>query len=33
VGGEKGHVQVLSRHADSFIKIVTGDGREKIVRP
>ena len=33
LGGEKGHVQLLSRDSDSFVKIVTGDGREKTIRP
>lgn len=33
VGGEKGHVQVLARNSDSFVKIVTGDGREKTIKP
>jgi hypothetical protein len=33
LGGERGHTQLLSRRADPFIKIVTGDGRERTVRP
>jgi hypothetical protein len=33
LGGERGHTQLLSRRADPFIKIVTGDGRERTVKP
>lgn len=33
LGGEKSHVQVLSRGSDSFVKIVTKDGREKTIEP
>jgi hypothetical protein len=33
LGGEKGHVQLLARDSDSFVKIVTGDGREKTIKP
>ena len=33
VGGEKAHVQILSRNADSFVKVATGDGREKTIKP
>jgi hypothetical protein len=33
LGGEKGHVQVLSRGSDPFVEIVTKDGREKTIKP
>ncbi|HEV3217001.1 MAG TPA: hypothetical protein VGZ27_14820 [Vicinamibacterales bacterium] len=33
LGGEKGYTQLLSRTSDPFIKIVTKDGREQLVRP
>lgn len=33
LGGEKGHVQILSRSVDPFVKIVTKDGREKTLQP
>jgi hypothetical protein len=33
LGGKKGHVQILSRGADPFVKIVTKDGREKTFQP
>ena len=33
LGGERGHTQLLSRRGDPFIKIVTGDGRERTVKP
>jgi hypothetical protein len=33
LGGERGHTQLLSRRADPFMKIVTGDGRERTIKP
>jgi hypothetical protein len=33
LGGEKGHVQILSRGSDPSVKIVTKDGREKTLQP
>jgi hypothetical protein len=33
LGGEKGYTQLLSRGADPFIKIVTKEGRETMIKP
>jgi hypothetical protein len=33
LGGEKGYTQLLSRGADPFIKIVTKNGRQRIIKP
>ena len=33
LGGEKGYTQLLSRGTDPFIKIVTKDGREQMIKP
>jgi hypothetical protein len=34
LGGEMGYIQLLSRSAeDPFVKIVTKDGRERVVKP
>ena len=33
LGGEKGHVQLLSRGMDPFLTIVTNDGRERTIKP
>jgi len=33
LGGDKGHVQLLSRGMGPFIKIVTEDGRERTITP
>ena len=33
LGGDKGHTQLLSRGTDPFIKIVTKDGRERMIKP
>jgi hypothetical protein len=34
LGGEKGYVQILSRAKDDpFVKIVTKDGREQVLKP
>lgn len=33
LGGEKGYTQLLSRGSEPFIKIVTGDGRERTIKP
>ena len=34
LGGDKGYIQLLSRGVeDPFIKIVTKDGREKLIKP
>jgi hypothetical protein len=33
LGGEAGYVQILSRGASPFLKIVSKDGREHIIKP
>ena len=33
LAGEKGYTQLLSRGTDPFIKIVTKDGRERMIKP
>jgi hypothetical protein len=33
LGGESGYIQTLSRKAKPFVKIVTKDGRERVLEP
>ncbi|HKH94364.1 MAG TPA: hypothetical protein VKA54_21340 [Gemmatimonadaceae bacterium] len=33
LGGEKGYVQILSRGTDPYLKIVTGGGQERLIKP
>lgn len=33
LGGEKGYVQILSRGQNPFVKIVTGGGAERVIKP
>ncbi len=33
LGGESGYVQILSRGANPFIKIVPKDGQEQVIKP
>jgi hypothetical protein len=33
LGGEAGYVQILSRRASPFLKIVNKDGREQMIKP
>lgn len=33
LGGEKGYVQIRSRGQDPFVKIVTGGGQERLIKP
>ena len=33
LGGEKGYVQILSRGQTPHLKIVNGDGRERVIKP
>jgi len=33
LGGEKGYVQILSRGQNPYVKIVTGGGEERLIKP
>jgi len=33
LGGEKGYVQILSRGTNPYVKIVTGGGQERLIKP
>lgn len=33
LGGEKGYVQILSRGQNPHVKIVNGDGQERLIKP
>lgn len=33
LGGESGYVQILSRGANPFVKLVNKDGREQVIKP
>jgi hypothetical protein len=33
LGGEKGYVQILSRGQNPYVKIVTGGGQERLIKP
>lgn len=33
LGGEGGHVQILSRGANSFVKVVDKAGRQQVIKP
>ena len=33
LGGEKGYVQLLSRGQNPYVKIVTGGGQERLIKP
>ena len=33
LGGDVGHVQILSRGPDPFLKLVNKDGRQQIIKP